>query len=81
MSTAELTEARILADLSACAGLPADEVEPGDALADLGIDSIRLMGLVETWRAAGASVDFPRLAASENVEALVATVLDAAPAR
>lgn len=81
MSTAELTEARILADLSACAGLLAEEVELGDALADLGIDSIRLMNLVETWRAAGANVDFPRLAASENIEALIATVLDAAPVR
>ncbi|MGO2052374.1 phosphopantetheine-binding protein [Glutamicibacter sp. 287] len=81
MSTAELTEARIRADLGACAGLSADEVEPGDALADLGIDSIRLMNLVELWRAAGANVDFPRLAASEHVEALVAAVLDAAPVR
>ena len=42
---------------------------------------IRLMNLVETWRAAGANVDFPRLAASENIEALIATVLDAAPVR
>ncbi|GAA1407026.1 hypothetical protein AUR04nite_04340 [Glutamicibacter uratoxydans] len=77
MSTPALTEARIFAELATCAGLPVDEVEPGDALADLGIDSIRLMSLVNSWRAAGAAVDFPRLAASESVEALVAAVLGA----
>ncbi len=76
LNESHLTEAAILADLAASTGLPLEEIEPDDALADLGLDSIRLMNLVETWRAAGAGVDFPRLAASQNVETLVATVLD-----
>jgi len=76
-----LDESRILADLAAAGGLPVEEIEPADALADLGIDSIRLMGLIDTWRAAGAAVDFPRLAASADVEQLVGTVLAAVPSR
>ncbi|WP_171169272.1 phosphopantetheine-binding protein [Streptomyces sp. I05A-00742] len=39
------------------ADLPADE-----DLRDLGVDSIRLMTLVERWRARGLTVDFAELA-------------------
>ena len=81
MSTQALTEARILADLADCAGLPVDEIESGDALAELGIDSIRLMSLANSWRAAGSAIDFPRLAASSSVEALIEAVLGAVPTK
>lgn len=42
--------------------MPASDVHASDNLLDLGLDSIRLMTLLEKWRAQGAKVDFVDLA-------------------
>jgi aryl carrier-like protein len=49
-----------VADLLACD--PA-EIDPAEDLLDRGLDSVRLMSLVELWREAGAAdLEFPDLA-------------------
>ncbi|QII07681.1 isochorismatase [Rhodococcoides fascians A25f] len=54
----------IAAALDRAAGTLGDDVN----LLDEGLDSIRIMGLVDRWRAAGADdVDFPTLAADPTV--------------
>jgi aryl carrier-like protein len=42
--------------------VPAAEIDPEDNLVDHGLDSIRLMQLVQRWQAQGVAVDFPALA-------------------
>jgi bifunctional isochorismate lyase/aryl carrier protein len=42
--------------------MPASDIHASDHLLDLGLDSIRLMALLEKWRAQGAKVDFVELA-------------------
>lgn len=49
-------------DLAAILMMPASDIHASDNLLDLGLDSIRLMTLVEKWRAQGAQVDFVELA-------------------
>lgn len=58
---APLTLDRIRADV---AELLADDLPLGDDenLLDRGLDSIRMMTLIERWSAAGAEVTFPDLA-------------------
>ncbi|MEZ0493457.1 phosphopantetheine-binding protein [Kineococcus sp. TBRC 1896] len=63
-----LTVEAVLSDLASAAGLPREEVAREDPLDDLGVDSIRLMALVDRWRRAGADVSFPRIAAARTVE-------------
>lgn len=43
-------------------GMPASDLDIQDNLLDMGLDSIRLMGLVERWKRAGAHVSFVQLA-------------------
>ena len=50
------------ADLAEVLGEPAEDIGYDDDLRDLGLDSIRLMSLVETWRGRGAKADFADLA-------------------
>ncbi|GAA3688704.1 hypothetical protein GCM10023081_27550 [Arthrobacter ginkgonis] len=75
--SATATREGILAALADTAGLDLEELEPGDRLMDLGIDSIRLMALVDAWRQDGLPVDFSRLAAAEDLDEFVALVLSA----
>jgi bifunctional isochorismate lyase/aryl carrier protein len=49
-------------DVASSLMMPASEVHASDNLIDLGLDSIRLMTLLEKWRAQGAKVDFVDLA-------------------
>jgi bifunctional isochorismate lyase/aryl carrier protein len=42
--------------------LPAADIDPTDNLLDLGIDSIRIMSLVERWRRVGLDITFVELA-------------------
>lgn len=49
-------------DVAASLIMPASDIHPSDNLLDLGLDSIRLMTLLEKWRTQGAKVDFVELA-------------------
>ena len=46
---------------------PADSFGPDDDLIEVGLDSIRLMTLVERWRSGGARLDFADLAEQPTV--------------
>lgn len=57
-----LNSHRMRADVADVLGIHPDEIAADDNLIDLGLDSIRLMSLVERWSAAGVAVDFAELA-------------------
>ncbi|WNI26613.1 phosphopantetheine-binding protein [Streptomyces sp. ITFR-16] len=57
-----LSPESIRADIAELLGCEPDEIGADDNLVDLGLDSMRIMVLVERWRAAGAtSLEFPDL--------------------
>ncbi|MBV2363774.1 phosphopantetheine-binding protein [Streptomonospora nanhaiensis] len=68
-ATPDLTAERLRADVERVLGEPAGSVGEDDNLLDLGMDSIRLMSLVETWRKAGVETDFMTLAEEPSVRA------------
>lgn len=59
---------QIRADIANILEIPAADIADDDAIADLGLDSIRLMELIEQWRAAGASIQFADLAELETLK-------------
>lgn len=63
-----ITRETVIGDIAAALDRPIDAVGDELNLLDEGLDSIRIMGLVERWRSAGAAeVDFPTLAADPTV--------------
>lgn len=60
---------RLRADVAALLGEPPSDIAPDDDLLDLGLDSVRLMTLVERWRGEGAQVTFVELAEHRTLEA------------
>ncbi|MFC4004174.1 phosphopantetheine-binding protein [Prauserella oleivorans] len=61
--TTALSAERIRADVAELLGRDPAEIGMEENLLDLGLDSIRIMSLIERWRAAGANeVEFPDLA-------------------
>ncbi|MBF6132246.1 isochorismatase [Nocardia otitidiscaviarum] len=55
--------ARVIADVAAALGVDPAELTDETNLLDAGLDSVRIMSLVETWRSAGFEhIDFPTLA-------------------
>ncbi|QFU90380.1 phosphopantetheine-binding protein [Amycolatopsis sp. YIM 10] len=62
MSSTGLTADQVRADVAGLLGCDEAELTPDADLLDLGLDSIRIMGLIERWRAAGATVEFADLA-------------------
>lgn len=58
----------ILADTARILEVEPDELDPTVNLVDQGLDSVRLMALVEQWRSAGADVDFVSLASEPDLE-------------
>ncbi|GAA2581319.1 phosphopantetheine-binding protein [Actinomadura fulvescens] len=63
MSAPALTAERVRADIAAMVGCDPAEIGAGENLFDLGLDSMRLMTLVERWREAGAPhLEVPDLA-------------------
>ncbi|NGO67706.1 phosphopantetheine-binding protein [Streptomyces boncukensis] len=58
-----LSPERVRADVAELLGCDPDEIAPEENLMDRGLDSVRLMTLVERWRASGATaLEFPDLA-------------------
>ncbi|WP_432533791.1 phosphopantetheine-binding protein [Kineococcus arenarius] len=58
-----LTGERVRADVARLLGCDPADLDADEDLLDRGLDSIRLMSLVENWRRAGASgLEFPDLA-------------------
>ncbi|MGO3328570.1 phosphopantetheine-binding protein [Gordonia sp. (in: high G+C Gram-positive bacteria)] len=67
-----LTRERIIDDLAGMLGLPAADLHDDTDILDMGLDSVRLMALVERWRAAGSTeVDLVTLADEPRVGAWV----------
>lgn len=58
----ELSLPSLKKDIAEILMMPESDIRADDNLMDLGLDSIRLMALVETWRKQGARVDFADLA-------------------
>ncbi|MEU7581754.1 phosphopantetheine-binding protein [Streptomyces sp. NPDC041068] len=58
-----LSAEKIRADVAELLDCDPADLEPDDNLLDHGLDSMRIMTLIERWRAAGATtVEFPDLA-------------------
>ncbi|MEO3974460.1 phosphopantetheine-binding protein [Streptomyces sp. CAU 1734] len=53
---------RLTRDVAGMLYVETGDVDPEESLLDQGLDSIRLMTLVETWRADGARISFVDLA-------------------
>lgn len=71
-----LTREAVIADIATALDQPPESISDELNLLDEGLDSIRIMGLVERWRSAGAvDVDFPILAADPSVANWVAVAL------
>lgn len=69
---AEFTVERVLAEAAHILAEPAEDIDPAEDLFDRGMDSVRMMSLMERWRAAGAEVEFADLAEKPTVDAWVA---------
>ncbi|GAA3728682.1 phosphopantetheine-binding protein [Salinactinospora qingdaonensis] len=65
----ELTAERLRADVAQVLGEDEGSIGADENLLDRGMDSIRLMSLVETWRKAGVETDFISLAEEPTVAA------------
>jgi len=63
-----LERATILSDIARILEVDRDELDPTVSLVDQGLDSLRLMALVELWRDGGADVDFVSLASEPDLE-------------
>ncbi|WP_026918294.1 phosphopantetheine-binding protein [Gordonia shandongensis] len=78
---AGLTRESIVEDLAAMTGVPSTQIADGDDIADLGLDSVRLMSLIEKWRATGAEhVDVVALSSDSRVGSWI-DLLTRAPGR
>ena len=53
-----MTETKIITGVAESLGVAPDTLTPDTNLADAGLDSLRLIMLVEKWRAEGVTVDF-----------------------
>ena len=56
-----LTEQRIIDDVAQILEVDASTISRETALADAGLDSLRMVMLVENWRAEGNEIDFQEL--------------------
>ena len=63
--------ARIVRDVAEVLSMRAEQLGDDTDLTDEGLDSVRLMMLVEQWRADGADADFAVLAEEQTVNAWV----------
>lgn len=54
----QLTRESVKAGVGKIMNIPADQVEENESLVDQGLDSLRLVTLIEEWRTDGADIDF-----------------------
>lgn len=66
-ATGELSLDRIRADVAETLGVPQDEISDDDDLIGCGLDSIRIMHLVEKWQALGTNTTFIQLAEAPTI--------------
>ncbi len=59
----------LTAEVARSLRVAASELRPDDNLMDCGLDSVRLMAFVETWRSAGHDVEFVQLAQTPTLAA------------
>ncbi|KUP97724.1 phosphopantetheine-binding protein [Thermobifida cellulosilytica] len=71
-----LTEQRVRDDVARLLGEPADTIDADENLLDRGLDSVRLMSLVESWRRDGINADFADLAEEPTITAWLARLSD-----
>lgn len=71
-----LTEQRVRDDVARLLGEPADTIDADENLLDRGLDSVRLMSLVESWRRDGINADFADLAEEPTITAWLAHLSD-----
>ncbi|WP_336085073.1 phosphopantetheine-binding protein [Nocardia sp. SSK8] len=58
-----MTDEQVIGDVAAVLGVDPAELATDTDLLDAGLDSVRIMSLVEKWRSAGhEDIDFPTLA-------------------
>ncbi|MBW0274569.1 isochorismatase [Nocardia sp. MH4] len=58
-----MTDEQVIGDVATALGIEPAELTTETDLLDAGLDSVRIMALVEKWRSAGhAEIDFPTLA-------------------
>lgn len=76
MTAQALTATRVRADVAELLETDAESIPLHDNLFDLGLDSIRVMTLIERWRSAGATIEFPDLAEQPELAHWL-TLLDA----
>lgn len=62
MTAPALTAEQVRADVAELLQTDPAAISATDNLFDLGLDSVRVMTLIERWRVAGAAVEFPDLA-------------------
>ncbi|GAA1246752.1 hypothetical protein GCM10009676_36210 [Prauserella halophila] len=76
-----LTAEQIRAEVADLLGRDAGDIAADENLLDAGLDSIRIMSLIERWRAAGAdAVEFPDLAEQPELGHWIALLTEENPA-
>lgn len=76
-ATTVLDRARVLADIAAALDVRPDDLTDETNLLDSGLDSVRLMSLIEKWRADGAQgADLVTLASEPVVGAWLDVIID-----
>ena len=76
-----LSAAEVRGAVADVLGFEPDELDDGDELAELGLDSIRVMKLINDWRDAGYEVSFAQLAERPTLEQWHALLQSARSAR
>ncbi|MFJ6725925.1 MULTISPECIES: phosphopantetheine-binding protein [unclassified Streptomyces] len=74
-----LTLARLRQDVAEALYVEAGEVEVDENVFDQGLDSVRMMALVEGWRTDGAAVGFSELAERPTLAAWATLLAPADP--
>lgn len=64
-----MTRERMRADIARALRMPPDELGDDDDLNDLGLDSMRAMGMVLRWTEGGLQLDFGELAEKLSLNA------------
>ncbi|AZG44377.1 phosphopantetheine-binding protein [Gordonia insulae] len=80
-TSSTLTRERIIGDIAEILQVPVEEIGDDTNVLDVGLDSVRLMSLIERWRAAGAvKADLVALASDPVVGAWVRELTEDAAA-